>query len=458
MISRGRKASGGHSAWRRIGVAAALAATLAIPACDPCAGLVGCNAPAHIGVTGQILNDTTGKPERGAIIDLIRVSGASVEQDSVRTTTDAFGMFSIEVRANESGRVLADIVVRPAHGPGYRATGLHLATSTRRGDVLALRSWSTVPHATDFGEAFRRGGSREVLSDVAIEFRRTGGVPLRSGSVFRTKTNTNGFFPLFGDSVVPVDAGDVVGDLTIFLPSPGPTVHRNFRVRSAAEFRSEAIIQRVGAGPSLDYGIEVRRRARPDLAAGGVRVDFVRTSGLDVVPSTWSATTDGIGRVVFASRALTTGLVTGDITVTPPAPWKTVTLTGQQFATFDADSIVPGPRIEIGPAFHHHVIIRAKGARLNGAKVDVRRVSGVELLAPLFSAVTDDSGVVNLRLEPTTEGELTADITVTPPMPYASFTVRGVRLSAVDADVPGGSSLLGDWDVTNPPTAAIRKP
>ena len=63
-----------------------------------------------------------------------------------------------------------------------------------------------------------------------------------------------------------------------------------------------------------------------------------------------------------------------------------------------------------------------------------------------------------LRFEPKTEGDIVADISVAPPAPYASFTVRGVRLTAIDADVPGGRTLLGDWDVTKPPTSALRAP
>ena len=429
--------------------------------CDPCSGISGCNAHPHVGVSGQLLNDTTGRPERGATIDLIRVSGAPVESDSLRTTTDGDGFFALDVRASETGAVIADIVVRPKSGPGYRARSVRISTTTRGGDAFALPPWSSIPHTTDFGEIFRRGGARETVANVDIQFRRTGGVAFNdlSSGVYSVTTSATGFFPLFGDELHPIDAGDVIGDLTIFLPTPpGPSVHRDFRVRSSPEFRHNAIITRIGAGPSLDYLIHVRLRARPDLGAEGVEVDFARTGGIGIDPPNWSASTDGSGNVIFRSRATSAGIVTGDITIKPKASWKTYTLTSREFSTFDADSLILAVDVGVGPGFPQYLIIRANGVPLKGARVDVQRVSGIDLVSPHLSAATNDSGIVYLHLEPKTEGDILADITVAPPAPYAPFTVRGVRLTALDAEVPGGRTLLGDWDVTKPPTSALRAP
>src|SRR5205814_10414313 len=155
----------------------------------------------------------------------------------------------------------------------------------RGGDVVALPAWSSIPHANDFGEVRRRGGANETIANVVVEFRRTGGVTFNdlSSGVYDVTASATGFIPLFGDQLHPIDAGDLIGDLTIFLPTPpGPSVHRDYRVRSSPEFRHDAIITRIGAGPSLDYLIHVKERARPDLGAEGVAVDFVRTLGLGI--------------------------------------------------------------------------------------------------------------------------------------------------------------------------------
>ena len=434
---------------------------LAQVACDPCSGVSGCKAAPHVGIAGQLLNDTTGRPERGATMDFVRVGGTALESDSLRTTTDADGLFGFDVVASDTGGVTADIVVRPRSGPGYRARGVRIPTTTRGGDVFALPPWSSKPHVGDFGEVFRRGGANEVVPSVNIEFRRTGGVAFRDlpSGVYNTTTSASGFFALFGDQLSPIDAGEVVGDLTIFLPTPpGPTVHKDFRVTSSPEFRHAAIIHRIGAGPSLNYRFDVRQRARPDLGAAGVSIGFQRTSGLAIDPPSWSVSTDDGGSAFFPARAPTAGVVTGNVTITPKAPWKSISLTGRQFPTFETDSFIVAADVRVGPAFPHYVIIRANGAPLKGARVDLQRVSGIELSSSHFSAATNDTGIVYLRLEPKTEGEIVADISVMPPKPYAGFTVRGVHLTAVDADVPGGRTLLGDWDVTKPPSSAIRAP
>jgi hypothetical protein len=430
---------------------------LAQGACDPCFGVALCNVAPRATVSGQLLNDTTGAPEVGATLDLIRVGGVGMTPDSVRATTDADGLFLLDADAAEIGDVVLDIVVRPRSGPGYRAHGITVRTTTRGGEAFVLPPWSTVPHLPDFAEIFRRGGAQETIGNVAIEFRRTGGVALRDlpGDVYSNTTTATGFVPLFGDQIQPVDAGDVIGTFTVFLPPPaGPSIEEGFRIRATPEFRRAAQIRRIGAGPSLNYLFQARRRARPEVTVPGVILEFQQTSGPETTPAIWSVTTDAAGSAFLPARAQAEGTVAGQLTVRPPAPF-TDYVTTKQFPTFQSDTIVV-ETIGVGPWFPHFVIIRANGSRLAGARVDVQRISGIQTTPALYSAVTNDSGMVHLRTEPTGPGEMIADLTVTPPAPFAPFTLRGVRLQAVDADVPGGRTLLGDWDVTSPPASAIR--
>lgn len=444
---------------KRSRLALLLAVTLAQGGCDPCFGIALCNVAPRVAVSGQILNDTSGRGEAGATVDFIRRGGVGMTVDSFRAVTDEDGLFLLEGEAGEVGEVLAELVVRPPSGPGYRVHDMSVRTTTRGGEALALSPWSTVPHLPDYAEIYRRGGGQETLGNVQVEFRRTGGVALRNlpGGVYTRTTNATGLVPLFADQVIPVDAGDVIGELTVFLPTPpGPSVQPNFRIRATPEFRRAAQIRRVGAGPGLNYLFQARPRARPDVTLPGVMIEFQQTSGPATSPSSWVITTDAAGQAMLPARASAAGTVTGTLTVRPPAPFSDYTVT-RSFDTFEADTIVVST-VGVGPWFPHYVVIRANGARLAGARVDVQRVSGIAVTPSLYSAVTSDSGMVHFRIEPSTTGEMVADITVTPPAPFAPFTLRGVRLVAVDSDVAGGRTLLGDWDVTSPPTAAVRQP
>ena len=221
--------------------------------CELCAGLASeCRVAPHAAITGQILDENTGQGVRGTIIDLVKTGGAAVLQDSSRTMTDANGLFSFDVEATEGGEILATIVVRPPNRPAYRAPGVRIPVTDRGGEARVLVPWSTAPSFPDFAEVVRQG-SNERMPFVDIEFRRTGGIELHAPAdgVFRARTDASGFFLFFGGAMKPVDAGVLVGDLTIFLPDPpGPTTHVGYRVTATPEFRPPARLHSFGAGPS----------------------------------------------------------------------------------------------------------------------------------------------------------------------------------------------------------------
>jgi hypothetical protein len=305
----------------------------------------------HVGVSGRLLDDASGRPVEGASVDLVWTGGVQLKRDSVRTTTDANGLFEFDVVANEIGDALVDFVVRPPSKPGYRVFGVTIAATVRGGEARVLAPWSNVPHLPDFGEAYRRGGARENIPNVDVEFRPTGGVAVAGliGGVYRTRTNANGLFPLFGDQLKPLDVGDVIGDLTILLPDPpGPTVHRDYRVKATPEYRYAPRIHRVGAGPNLDYRLKVTNR-QTGANVSGVRLDFVRTGGVPLDADTWTLTTDDQGNAHVPSRALQHGFMVGDLTITPPPPLPSYTRTGWQLPTFDTDSTPLGETFTVGP-------------------------------------------------------------------------------------------------------------
>jgi hypothetical protein len=305
---------------------------------------------------------------------------------------------------------------------------------------------------------YRRGIPHETLVQVPITFQQTDGPRPKGLSTqgFRTTTNAAGIGLLFGGKVQPTGAEDVVGNVVINLPAPLRTVHRAVHIPARVEFREAAALQIFGAGPSLEYQLLVKTRA-DSFGVGGVRVDFQRTAGISVTPTSWSATTDAAGRMVLPMRANEAGVVIGNLTITPPTPWKAYSLDSVAFPTFDADSQIVYATLRVGPALSYYVVVRRNGIPLPGVDVEFQRTGGVNVNPSHFASTTDNDGIAVLAPTPAAEGSVTADVTVHSPAPYTPFVVRGLSLVAVDGDVPNGRTLLGDWDVASPPTA-LRAP
>ncbi|HYC49752.1 MAG TPA: hypothetical protein VEB19_01460, partial [Gemmatimonadaceae bacterium] len=393
----------------------------------------------------------------GLAVDMVRTGGAALTPDSVRDHTDAEGLFSFSVPATDAGNVTADVVVRGIELGSYRVRGLTLSASHRRGEGRVMPAWTTAPRLPDLATVFRRGHPRVPLSGAEIEFRRDGGAEVAGleNGVYRTTADESGFFLLFGGAVQPLEAGDVVGDVVIRHPSlPRPTVHENVAIAAQHVYRAAALLRTFGAGPSLEYHFAVSDRGN-GVPLAGVPVTFERTSGLRSTVESWSQTTDAFGRVVFPGYPLDTGTMRGTLTITPPARWKTYQ-TDVQLPTFLADGARLFGVYGVGPGLPYYVVIRNAGTPLKGVIVEFQRTGGIAVRPEQFGGVTNDSGMVFLTPDPEIEGELTADITVRPPAPFATFVVRGVQMMALDADRPGGRVLLGDWDVTAPP--AVRAP
>lgn len=220
-----------------------LAAASIMVACDPCASVTGCMGNARLTIAGRLLIEETGKPAAGARIDFVRTSGVALASDSVRDVTDADGNFVVRVDAAGPGTVLGEIVLRSAIGASpafaYRVLELAFQASGEAGEANVLPAWSTRPIFPDIAQIVGANATPDALTGIAVEFRRTGGVRLIEGDVFRTITRSGGEFELFDRRVTPIDAGEIVGDLYIDL---GGYVHRGYRLRSTPEFRRNAVL------------------------------------------------------------------------------------------------------------------------------------------------------------------------------------------------------------------------
>jgi hypothetical protein len=158
--------------------------------------------------------------------------------------------------------------------------------------------------------------------------------------------------------------------------------------------------------------------------------------------------------VAFRGAAIDSGTLFGILKVTPPPPSKPYERP-IELETYDQDGARFYGVLGVGPGMPYYLILRRNGAPVAGVDVEMTRTGGIDIHPDRISTVTNDSGMVFLTPEPKSEGELFATITVRPPAPLASFTVP-VRMLALDAEVPGGRVLLGDWDVTAPPSSLRR--
>ena len=212
-------------------------------ACEPCSGMGSCFTNPHLSLIGVLRDDVTGVPVSGARVDFVRQSGVALAADSVRTVTDAGGNFLLTVQALASGEVMGEVIVRgPAAtgGPAfeYRVLDLTFDTFIEVGDAHVLPPWSTRPSLPDLAQLLNAGSP---LSNVTVEFRRTGGVRLAEGDVYRTTTDNGGVLPLFQGYVRPLDAGEVVGDLFV----EGVLALRGLRLRATPHFRPNVVLRPV---------------------------------------------------------------------------------------------------------------------------------------------------------------------------------------------------------------------
>ena len=446
-------------AWpRRI---AAVSTAVVMTACDPCSGIIGCTDSSTLAVLGRIVEDGTGTAARGVAIDFIRNGGTPLERDSVRVYTDHEGLFRLSVPAAAPGEVEGDLIVTPATGAPYRVRNQRFRIATRNGDARVLPTWSTMPRLPDLGMLFRRGFPPITIGDAAIEFRQTGGPPAigLTNGLFETVTGSNGWFLLFGNQVRPTNNDDVIGDLVARLPPPaGDLITRDVHVAPTPVFRPAATVRAIGIGPNIEYHFATFDRGHFDRPVAGVRVEFQRTGGITVSQESWSAVTGAAGRVIFPGYADSFGTLLGRLRIIPPEPWKSY----ERDVVLEAYD-VDGPRLfdtlGVGPGLPYYVRIRNGSAPLAGVGVEFRWVSGVPVVPPpSFTTKTNSSGIAYIEPDPEGEGFLTADISVTPPPPWAPFVVRGVPMEAIDGERSTRHVLLGDWDVAAPPSAVKARP
>ena len=427
-----------------------------LAACDPCSGIVGCSVGPHIGVSGRIVSPATGLPVPGTTVEFTRTSGASLSSNPARAVADEQGAFVVDAGASSGDSVFGFMTITPPNGSPYRILDVRLGTYTRRGDAQSFRDWTTEPVFPEGERILIRGVPAVPAAQLSFEFRRTGGVEASGLTTVRATTDT-GATSSFLQTFEPQDAGAMIGELVLFA-GKDTLVRRDVRIPAMNEYPLPTRRHDIKIGPSLEYHVKFNRRGMADQAVAGVTLRFDRTAGVAVSQPTWSEITGQGGSAVFRGRALASGVVTGTLTITPPAPWASFTRTGVQFATFDADTSKLHSIVWVGPGMSGLVRIRAQGAPLRNATVKFERTGGLALISPVLTGTTDANGLALITAATASVGSVTGDLTIQPPAPYAPRVVKGVMITAIDGDDPVQPPIVGEWDVAASALRASRAP
>jgi hypothetical protein len=437
-------------------VVLSLGVIMALPGCDPCAGVATCTTQPRLVVEGNLVVQYNGSPTAGVRLDLIRRGGVSLATDSSSTTTDRNGHWQFAVAASGSGEVEVDIAVTPpAPYPPYRVTGLSLATTTASGEGQILPTWVVNPYFAYAGELYSRADQTTRVSGATVQFQQTGGAPIYgflSGGMYQTTSDPAGRFSMFGIYVSADGLGPMTGNFTVNSPNSsipdtivGITLTPTYLLDTATQ------VVRFGVGPSLLYVGELFNRGNNQRIAG-VQVTFQQTGGSAATPQSFSAVTDGTGRFSFPLEPLAEGTVVGNLAVTPPAPASPFTITGLQLPTFHADG---GRLLGVwgwGPDLPWDALIQLDGVGIQGVQVDFQRTGGIAVTPSAYTTTTNASGYAFLNPDPLGLGNVIADVTIHSPPPYATFTVHNVTLPTLQQD--GGGGVLYSWDVTAPPAGS----
>ncbi len=420
----------------------ALGASLAIQACDPCSGIVGCTGTARLSLDGRLIVRETGVAVPGAVLAFVRTGGVPLASDSVRTVTDHQGRFQLSVAAGATGVVMGDlVVVPPAPWHAYHARGLQFRTSPIRGEGQILGRVVVTPYLEFIGDLYSRS-TGQPLAGARVTIRRTGGVALSSDSIDVTAGGDGRIY----FKLDAADAGDMVADVVV----EAPTVGRTFR-RDGVHFTATYVdqIPAVGAvwsfGAGLPYVGEIYARGS-GIRPAGIDVEFRRTGGIPTDPDSFVVATNADGRFPFLLTPEADGEVVGDLVIRPPAPQVPETIPALRMSTADTDQLILLGVWGFGPSLQYVGEFRRldTDAPVVDAAVAFQRTDGIQVTPSLLTARTGPDGRFLLNPDPATDGEVVGNLTIHPAAPLHDTTITGVRLQTFRAD---GLRLAGVWRI-----------
>jgi len=258
--------------------------------------------------------------------------GNGVVNDVYTTGTDAFGrvpLFADSAYARSNEDLVVDITA---------TLGTRYGTSTTRGVRLTpsyeYKPPMRVPRigigpSLNWGFAFQRRATLQPMANVRLEFRRTGGIPVRPEQ-FTAVTDVHG---IVGIPLVPLADGILLGELVVTPPPPNAPFTLSLEIPTLHEDQGR-LFGRWGIGPHLLYYGRIVAR---DAGVPNVDVELRRTGGVAVEPEVFTARTDAQGYFPMSPAPLGDGELVADLHVRPPAPYAAFVVRGLRMPTSQSE-------------------------------------------------------------------------------------------------------------------------
>lgn len=356
--------------------------------------------------------------------------------------TDGGGVVGFVAQTLVAGVVTGDLIVRPAPplAPDVLRGVQFLAAED---DEVRLAAVGLVGPALLYIGIVTDAANRRITSGK-IEFRRTGGVRVRD-PVFEWAIDGNGAFRI---APTPLEDGEVVGDLTLRLPSPyRDTTLTNVRLATfrTDENRFAGFFRVANPRAIVRSVVQLYERAtrRPLVDA---EVEFQPRSG--PVSIVLTGRTDAAGVVGFVAGATAEGLVEGDLLVRPRAPLPADRLNGIRLVAADDDSVRLAAVELVGASLLYIGLVADEANRpITGGRIEFRRTGGIRVRDELFEWPIDGNAAFRVAPTPLEDGEVVGDLTLRLPAPYLDTTFTNVKLTAFRTDE---SRFAGVFRVRSP--------
>ena len=361
-------------------------------------------------------------------VEFRRTGGLSITPDRIAARTDRDGRFELIASVTDTGTVIGDFTLTPPEGPTrvirnvrYRAfddDGVH------DGGIIGFGP--SLRYVLDV----KTNDRLSPAADVAMEFRRTGGVAI-SPERITGRSSADGRFEL---RPAVTDSGALIGDLTVFPAVGSPRTIPNIRLQTfeSGELRLGGVF---GYGPALRFALELWTYDRLQPAPN-VAVEFRRTGGVAIFPERISASTGADGRFEISPSVADSGLLLGEIAVFPSVGPPRV-IPNVRLQTVENGDLRFGGIYAFGPALRYvGEVQRQDGTAVPGVQVMWTQTSGIPASPTTFTVVTDQNGRFPLTLVPSLDGEVVGTVRLVPPSPWAAgtqFTFHNLRLNTFES-------------------------
>jgi hypothetical protein len=419
-------------------------ASIAVAACDPCAGTSACRTSDRVSYIGHTVERTTGKSVNGTEVMFVRTSGIELANDTIRAVSAGDGFFALGADARSAGLVTGTLHVSPPGRMAYDIPGIKMQTSRTAGDGGDLGRIVVDPYVMFIGQLRNRRTGADTAALAMVSFQRTGGIPIEPDRI-ETQADEHGRFFL---APVAKEPGTVTG--LLLVRADGNLQVDTIPLSIETRFIDEAVhdVAVVNMGHALLWVGELYRRGTNEHQAG-IQVDFKRTGGINADPAQFTTYTNDIGYFPIQPRPLGDGELVGSITVHPPVG-SPFTVPNIRIGTTPGDTVRFLGRFGYGPHAYGLLELRyrtTQSAVAPGTVVTFRRISGVETSSPTYTDVVREHGFSSVDLGTNVVGTVLADVEVKLGEPWGTDTLRNVPIRSTESDTLPfvGTYIAGRW-------------